>query len=67
MNAEVFDVLTKWKKQVSGDFVFPGKEGKRLDNVKKSWAGLLKLAKRLNNQQMNRNQIPRRTLPGASP
>lgn len=44
MTDEVFDVLTKWKKQVTGDFVFPSKEGKRLDNVKKSWAGLLKLA-----------------------
>lgn len=44
MTDEVFDLLTKWKKQINGDFVFPSKEGKRLDNVKKSWAGLLKLA-----------------------
>ena len=45
MHKEVSDMLAKWKKQVSSDFVFPGKGNKRLDNVNKSWAGLLKLAK----------------------
>ena len=46
MNGEVLEVLTKWKEQGSGrGFVFPGKEGHRLDNIKKSWEGLLTLAK----------------------
>lgn len=45
MHKEVSDMLAKWKKQVSSDLVFPGKEDRRLDNVNKSWAGLLKLAK----------------------
>jgi integrase len=46
LNRECLDILTRWKEQSTGKgFVFPGRNGKRLDNVKKSWAGLLKLAK----------------------
>ncbi|KPY90535.1 tyrosine-type recombinase/integrase [Pseudomonas syringae group genomosp. 3] len=46
LNREALDTLTKWKEQRGGNgFVFPGQHGKRLDNVKKSWSGLLKLAK----------------------
>ena len=46
MNREALDTLTKWKEQGDGKgFVFPGRDGNRLDNVKKSWDGLLKLAK----------------------
>lgn len=46
MNKEALDTLTKWKEQGDGrGFVFPGRDGNRLDNVKKSWDGLLKLAK----------------------
>lgn len=46
MNKEALDTLTKWKEQGDGKgFVFPGRDGNRLDNVKKSWDGLLKLAK----------------------
>lgn len=46
LNREALDALTRWKEQGSGKgFVFPGQNGNRLDNVKKSWAGLLKLAK----------------------
>jgi integrase len=45
LNRECLDILTRWKEQGTGKgFVFPGRNGKRLDNVKKSWAGLLKLA-----------------------
>jgi integrase len=46
LNREALDTLTKWKEQGAGKgYVFPGQNGNRLDNVKKSWAGLLKLAK----------------------
>lgn len=46
LNREALNTLMKWKDQGAGKgFVFPGLNGKRLDNVKKSWAGLLKLAK----------------------
>jgi integrase len=46
LNREALDTLTRWKEQGAGKgFVFPGQNGKRLDNVKKSWAGLLTLAK----------------------
>lgn len=46
INKESLEVLTNWKHQTGcKGFVFPGKDGHRLDNVKKSWDGLLKLAK----------------------
>ena len=46
INKESLEVLTNWKHQTGCEgFVFPGKDGHRLDNVKKSWDGLLKLAK----------------------
>lgn len=45
LNREALETLTKWKEQGAGKgFVFPGQNGNRLDNVKKSWAGLLMLA-----------------------
>lgn len=45
LNKEALATLKAWKKQAgSFEFVFPGKTGGRLDNVKKSWAGLLELA-----------------------
>lgn len=46
INKELLDILVNWKQQTSSiGFVFPSKDGTRLDNVKKSWDGLLKLAK----------------------
>lgn len=46
LNREALETLTKWREQgAPKGFVFPGQNGSRLDNVKKSWAGLLKLAK----------------------
>ncbi|WP_340137718.1 site-specific integrase [Pseudomonas viridiflava] len=46
LNREALDTLAKWKEQRgSNGYVFPGQHGKRLDNVKKSWSGLLTLAK----------------------
>ncbi|AMB86677.1 integrase [Pseudomonas agarici] len=46
LNREALETLTKWKEQGGGKgFVFPGQSGSRLDNVKKSWSGLLTLAK----------------------
>ncbi|WP_286902876.1 site-specific integrase [Pseudomonas sp. UBA2628] len=46
ISTKLFFVLEAWKSQ-SGDeaLVFPGKDGKRMDNVKKSWMGVLELAK----------------------
>lgn len=46
LNREALEALSSWKSQ-SGDsrLVFPGKNGSRLDNVRKSWDGLLKMAK----------------------
>lgn len=37
MNNEVMAVLKKWQKTSKGKLVFPGKEGKPMDNIKKSW------------------------------
>ncbi len=46
INKELLETMTNWKQQSgSKGFVFPGKDGNRLDNVKKSWDGLLTLAK----------------------
>lgn len=46
LSPAAFDALSSWKKQtklLSGR-VFPAKDGGRLDNVKKSWASILKSA-----------------------
>lgn len=46
INKDLLEILTNWKQQTrSQGFVFPGKDGHRLDNVDKSWGGLLTLAK----------------------
>lgn len=47
LNNEVLAVLKGWRGQNSHNngYVFPSKSGGRLDNVKKSWGGLLQLAK----------------------
>src|SRR5262249_12179334 len=48
LNEEALGVLRGWHKQNKSDddaFVFPGEEGKRLTNVNKSWATVVKLAK----------------------
>lgn len=42
LNAEALEVLRKWKAQGKGTgLVFPGKDGKPMDNVQTSWEGLL--------------------------
>lgn len=41
LNTKARDLLKQWKKQTGGGtFVFPGKEGKRLDNISSSWGKL---------------------------
>lgn len=47
MNKEAVATIEEWRKQHgrNSGYVFPGKNGHRLDNVKKSWDGLLKMAK----------------------
>ncbi len=42
MNEELFETLTNWKEQsnTTVGFVFPGKFGRCMDNIKKSWDGL---------------------------
>jgi integrase len=45
LNAEALQVLTAWRQQTSGkELIFPGKDGRRLDNVRKAWAGALTTA-----------------------
>jgi len=46
LNDEALEALKAWQKQTgkASCLVFPGKEGKRQDNVKRSWATVLKLA-----------------------
>ena len=42
LNQEARDVLEAWKKQGDGTgLVFPARDGGKLDNMKKSWAGVL--------------------------
>ena len=46
LNDEAVLALQDWKRQGSGEgLVFPGKEGKRLDNIRTSWGGVLEKAK----------------------
>lgn len=46
LNKEALAVLTSWRKAGERQgCVFPGQSGTRLDNVKKSWAGVLALGK----------------------
>ncbi len=46
MNDEVINVLKAWKKQTpETGLVFPGKNGKPMDNVNRSWKGVLDIAK----------------------
>ena len=45
LNDEALAVVKKWKRQPEpSELVFPGRNGERLDNIKTSWAGLLKAA-----------------------
>ena len=46
LNDEAFAALVAWRNQTMGQgLVWPGKEGASLDNVKKSWAAVLKAAR----------------------
>ncbi|MDH1282623.1 site-specific integrase [Pseudomonas chengduensis] len=46
LNTEALDTISSWYEQSSKDgLVFPSKTGSRMDNIKKSWDGLLKEAK----------------------
>lgn len=46
LNTKAVAVLTNWRRpEERQGFVFPGQSGDRLDNVKKSWAGVLAEAK----------------------
>jgi len=46
LNDEAVRVLKTWRNQTSGQrYVFPAKDGGRLDNVRKSWAGVLEAAR----------------------
>ncbi len=45
LNDEAFTVLDHWREQTEGNgYVFPGKTGERLNDVKKAWMNLLKSA-----------------------
>ena len=46
LNDEALRILKKWKSQSkTTDLVFPGKDGKPLDNIQTSWQSTLRLAK----------------------
>jgi integrase len=47
LNAEALAVLQCWRAQRSADdiLVFPGRDGARLDNIRKSWTAVLSAAK----------------------
>lgn len=45
MNAEVFSTLKAWKAQTKGMLVFPGRDSKPLDNIRRSWTGVLEDSK----------------------
>lgn len=46
LNKEALSVLKCWSKQTNtSNLVFANKDGKRFDSIKKSWTGVLKLAK----------------------
>lgn len=45
LNKDAFEAMTGWHAQGSGQgYVFPGKDGGRLDNIKTSWTRLMKEA-----------------------
>ncbi len=45
LNSKALYALKAWREQCSSnELVFPGKEGQRMDNVRKSWASVLKSA-----------------------
>jgi integrase len=45
LNSVAVDVLKQWKKQQNTELlVFPGKDGKKFDNLDKSWAAVLQSA-----------------------
>jgi len=47
LNTEALETLKKWQEQPylhANNRIFPGKNGKRLDNVDKAWASLLNMA-----------------------
>lgn len=49
LNTEAKSVLVNWRKQTpETNFVFPSKDGNQLNNVRKSWLRLLKLADIIN-------------------
>ncbi len=45
LNTLAHAALKSWRKQTEGDVVFPGKKNEQLNNTKRSWQSLLKLAK----------------------
>ena len=45
LNGEALETIKEWREQTTGeDYVFTGRDGGRVDNVKKSWAALLEAA-----------------------
>lgn len=44
LNTTAMDALRGWREQSSGEFIFPGRDGNALNNVKRSWSALLKAA-----------------------
>jgi integrase len=45
LNDEALAALTQWRKQTPGEFVFPGRAGSHVTEIKTAWANLLDQAK----------------------
>lgn len=42
LNPEAFDILSRWHAQgAGGGLVFPGRSGRKFDNIRKSWTALM--------------------------
>ena len=41
LNSESLEILKQWKKQsIKGEYVFPAKDGNRMDNIKSAWSSI---------------------------
>ena len=47
LNSEAVNVLRRWQAQTgaTGGLVFPGRDGRRLDNIRSAWEGVIETAK----------------------
>jgi integrase len=59
LNNEAFSVLMKWEKQTTKKlFIFPGKNDKKLTDIKTAFKNLLKLAKIMTTAEAKQKELP---------